>query len=489
MNKGIKIKRINLINDNFFGNMEFKFKNNRIDENIFSTVIIGQNGLGKSHLLSRIVDILNDLNYIKDKSNKIDKNDLREYEIEYSINGSYFNIKKGKNGNICIKRDDQEIHNKELVLPNKVLACSFMVNDRFTYEDGNNKYYNYLGIKGTATGVGTKTFIKKIGNNIITASNNEDFLNNMKKTLNFLNMDEFIILSYEVRKYKKFFLGNLDKETFKYYFGEWREWSTRKTEPFSYVQYKELDEHMIDEIIDFINEISRHIDVYNGKKCVNFKLNLNNHRENKNIMSKFKNINILMKLDLLSSPNIIVKKKDEFNLSHGSSGETNLLFTITNILSRITDNSVILIDEPEISLHPSWQIRFIELLKDMLSNYNCHIILATHSHFMVSDLNIDNSSLITLEDNGIDIVPRLYDRSTYGWSVENILLNVFDIPCNRNYYLAKELDEIISKIAVGKISKADINIERLDKIETQLLDKDPLKVILKKILKKVDRND
>jgi energy-coupling factor transporter ATP-binding protein EcfA2 len=65
-----------------------------------------------------------------------------------------------------------------------------------------------------------------------------------------------------------------------------------------------------------------------------------------------------------------------------SSGEKHLLIIIYNILFRIQDNSLILIDEPEISLHISWQIKFIEILKKILEledKKNVQILIATHS--------------------------------------------------------------------------------------------------------------
>ena len=69
----------------------------------------------------------------------------------------------------------------------------------------------------------------------------------------------------------------------------------------------------------------------------------------------------------------------------------------TNIFNNISRNSIVLIDEPEISLHPNWQIKYISFLKKVFAEYNsCHFIIASHSHYMVSDLNPENSSLITV---------------------------------------------------------------------------------------------
>ena len=41
--------------------------------------------------------------------------------------------------------------------------------------------------------------------------------------------------------------------------------------------------------------------------------------------------------------------------------------------------SVLLIDEPEISLHPTWQRGLVAALNNIISQYDAQVILATHS--------------------------------------------------------------------------------------------------------------
>lgn len=59
-----------------------------------------------------------------------------------------------------------------------------------------------------------------------------------------------------------------------------------------------------------------------------------------------------------------------------SSGEKHMIFAFTGVLSSIEPKSVILIDEPEISLHPEWQIQYVSLLKKIFKKYDgCHLYL------------------------------------------------------------------------------------------------------------------
>lgn len=63
------------------------------------------------------------------------------------------------------------------------------------------------------------------------------------------------------------------------------------------------------------------------------------------------------------------------------------------IMSAANNYSLLLIDEPEISLHLHWQIEFHENLKKMLEGLrNLHVVVATHSPIIVSEAAKDKES-------------------------------------------------------------------------------------------------
>jgi predicted ATP-binding protein involved in virulence len=77
------------------------------------------------------------------------------------------------------------------------------------------------------------------------------------------------------------------------------------------------------------------------------------------------------------------------------------LFTF-GIAANITDNSIILIDEPEISLHPEWQQRYINLLMNTFEGfYNCKFIIATHSPLVISNLKSSNCYILPMTESEI----------------------------------------------------------------------------------------
>ncbi|PWU30340.1 hypothetical protein DK254_09575 [Pseudomonas sp. RW407] len=69
-----------------------------------------------------------------------------------------------------------------------------------------------------------------------------------------------------------------------------------------------------------------------------------------------------------------------------SSGEQNRISTALKILANAEEKLLILIDEPEISLHVQWQAEFHKFLEEITENLkNYHILIATHSPIIVSE--------------------------------------------------------------------------------------------------------
>ena len=67
-----------------------------------------------------------------------------------------------------------------------------------------------------------------------------------------------------------------------------------------------------------------------------------------------------------------------------SSGEQHELVLLYLLLFRIPENSLILIDEPEISLHITWQKAFLDDMKDIIKLRNFDIVIATHSPAIIN---------------------------------------------------------------------------------------------------------
>ena len=95
----------------------------------------------------------------------------------------------------------------------------------------------------------------------------------------------------------------------------------------------------------------------------------------------------------------LYKNGDTIDCNQLSSGEFNMLSIVLSvILNSKHQNLLILLDEPEISQHPNWQVGIIDKLDDALSDYGCHFLIATHCHYLVSNLPLKRSNLMMIEE-------------------------------------------------------------------------------------------
>ena len=56
-----------------------------------------------------------------------------------------------------------------------------------------------------------------------------------------------------------------------------------------------------------------------------------------------------------------------------------------DLLFKVTKNTLVLLDEPELSLHVSWQKSFLADLASVIAIVEFDVLLATHSPYIVGD--------------------------------------------------------------------------------------------------------
>ncbi|WP_428845552.1 AAA family ATPase [Acinetobacter pittii] len=207
----------------------------------------------------------------------------------------------------------------------------------------------------------------------------------------------------------------------------------------------------------------------------NFELELNllNRSKDENIellnsLSSLANYDLIELIDIKFS-----KNNKSFYLTDSSSGELSLIFNLLSIAGEIENNSLILIDEPEISLHPEWQSNFLPLLSKMFSNYQgCHFIIATHSPQILSSTNDKNVYIINLEYSN----KLIRSEEISKMSADYQLAYVFKEPGYKNEYLTRIALTTFTNVNKKKIfSEDDINSLELLLENMSHLDKsDPL---------------
>ncbi|WP_439554044.1 AAA family ATPase [Flavobacterium macrobrachii] len=484
-------------------------------EKPYTSVIIGPNGTGKSFILRTISDILTQFNlyqltgiksinlpfsiHLRYKCNSdiyemmsgfivLDKSKKRR-EYYFFKNRPFGNIE-----NIFLNNDEKkyQINYNQLDFPSHVIVNSVMLNDRFLFKKSKPKdFYQYLGVRATSSTASTKSAVKGVIEKLFSESmSNENFLNNLKELLSFLDFENKFEVEYNTKLNKLFFTGELTIKDFKQYYENWwdkeYEYTDRKkdnpiwSKPFYDNFYKE-DESKIKEIVDYLNDLSKN-GILKHKNRSRSKLLKVDFFDKEIDNNEYWKIIDLEKLDIINVNSInLIKNNSSLNINEISSGEYHLLISLIGIFSKIKENSLVLIDEPEISLHPNWQMQYITFLKKVFSKCaSCHFIITSHSHFIVSDLE-GNSSSVTALNRDIEtskLDARLLSGNTFGWSAEDVLYNVFNVRSVRNYFIQADLTDLLGLISENSKNKVKIMslVKKLNELQTS--ENDPLKAVL-----------
>jgi predicted ATPase len=125
----------------------------------------------------------------------------------------------------------------------------------------------------------------------------------------------------------------------------------------------------------YVRDAVKKLDVFNNLRA---RLDLFKELIEKRFLDKTLNI------DRESGFRIVSKTGLDVPLDKLSSGEQHQLILVFDLLFEVTANSLILIDEPELSLHVAWQKTFIESLTRIIALNAFDVLLATHSPAVVA---------------------------------------------------------------------------------------------------------
>jgi len=457
----------------FFIDLEDQNLNNDelSNQGIFFSTLIGINGSGKSSVLQFIQDIFLSLIYSSDNGKSYLMKECA-FSLKYEYNGEVYEITKelGEKLNSTPILHDGEYKSVESVhLPNTIITNSFVLNDKFNFKKHNrNKAgYKYLGIRTSETTGNIKSLNQRMGSQILKGLNDNEFIKSLKNGLEFIKVDEKIDIIIKGGGRNKF--SFYKKSTYK--------------------GVLSLDEcNLIDKMI--VNEFIRPYGNDNKKLSYVITVDLTRNIINDEVF--YKMIDNLAIKGFLEIESLMFYRGTPISINDMSSGENHFVTSLVTIASEINDGALVLIDEPEISLHPNWQNRYIDALNASFKNRRAvHFIIATHSQFVVSNLGNNNTSLTMLFFENNHLYSEVFTKKTYGWSAEEILLKVFKMPSTRNYYLASILDELLAHYKQGKTFEelSDGHKEHyklLNAIKPNLNEDDPLRKLVIYFLEKAN---
>ena len=141
-------------------------------------------------------------------------------------------------------------------------------------------------------------------------------------------------------------------------------------------------------------------------------------KEIKDINNTLYDMNLATKLVDFESKELVFKSANgqKIKFEDLSTGEQTLYFRGIYLNKLNPQNSIIMIDEPEESLHPTWQQKVLKLYQNI--GENNQVIVATHSPHIIGSSKAEEVFLLEIEGNHVEAV---HPRYTKGHSIDYIL--------------------------------------------------------------------
>jgi predicted ATP-binding protein involved in virulence len=175
----------------------------------------------------------------------------------------------------------------------------------------------------------------------------------------------------------------------------------------------------------------------------------------------------------------IDKNGETLNVAQLSQGEKSLMALVGDIARRLAmlnpalenplaGDGIVLIDEVDLHLHPSWQRSLCDRLMETFPN--CQFVLTTHSPLVISDCK--HVLVYTLTNGELRQLP-----SQYGQDANTVLLDVMDTSI-RNEKINAELNDLLDAIQDSNLTQAQQLLAEL----TEELSANHLELVKAKLL-------
>lgn len=178
-----------------------------------------------------------------------------------------------------------------------------------------------------------------------------------------------------------------------------------------------------------------------------------------------------------ATPNfeIILKEhKNEIYFEMLSDGYKSCIFILLGIIKEIEYrfpeinavdfDSIIMIDEIDIHLHPQWQAKLVKVLKDTFPN--AQIIATTHSPSVLQNAKAEEIIPLYKDKNEDTQIKELYlgEYGLQGWTLEEIMKDVMGMESTTSDLYAKVMNEFDQAMKEDDVKAAKEKYELLNKL-------------------------
>lgn len=447
------------------------------------TLLVGQNGMGKSNLLEVLLLIFDDLYQLKTKGKNAEKLPFH-YEMEYECNGRIFVINKiTERYNISEiptrvgNPEDNHVDIKDLELPNQIIGYYSSENKRIRTlvekhikSEERSKRIRYS--KGNEEGLRPrKLFFAENRHSMLVLTtlllykNHHVYGENIRKVLHDIVQVE-----------------NWDSIHLRFRDPKFSRTSNRRREGLTLANYRDMflqgdnldDNDIFWGIRGSVDKLLRLLLLYSIVKGFNYDINTDKKgkREYFDIesipsddqfagqlfeafptpMDFLNTLEECFTLNIVEQFDIILHKhgeRERYPYLHLSEGEQQYLLVMGLIaLSHSSqDETLFLLDEPDTHINPQWQRSYIDQIKKLCGTEEDKrskaFFISTHSPLLVQAYNPQqvNMLLFKKRDDGM-IEISMEDYSINNWRIDQVLMSkYFDLPSSR----PASLDEFMER--------------------------------------------
>jgi hypothetical protein len=135
-------------------------------------------------------------------------------------------------------------------------------------------------------------------------------------------------------------------------------------------------------------------------------------------------------------------------LLEACSGELCFITSIAFITGVIEENCWIMVDEPENSLHPTWQKQYVSIILDLFYNYQPRVVISTHSPILVSggELADQKTRVFEMADGNSEECPN------GNLNLEEMYERLFGVVTPKNHYLSTRSVDLLNDLSSGEMS-------------------------------------
>lgn len=392
------------------------------DETSFTTVLIGQNGTGKSNLLEALITIFRDLDLGNQPEFK--------YELDYICRNHKISIEANPdnkkevmrvtvNGEVISYRrfwkDSDRIY-----LPSYVFGYYSGTNNRMEtlFKAHQNDFYSKLIGKDAEKGKHLRPlFYSRLVHSyfvLLAFFNEQDqtTLRFLEKQLRIKELDSVLfVMKHPPWKSSKgdprfwYARGEVQKFLSKLYELALAPVHTKQSIELGFRETNKDVEHLYLYLQD-VESLKKLASLYASQKDFFTAL------ESTYISELISEVRIRIGIENVGKP---------LTYRDLSEGEQQLLMVLGLLHFTREDESLFLLDEPDTHLNPAWSIQYLDFLKEVVGNQdNSHIIMTTHNPLVIAGLKRHEIQIMRRDAKGI-ISARPPERDPIGMGVEAIL--------------------------------------------------------------------